>query len=215
MSTMTTEVLDRPGMAELEAELESIGARTDAEAMRQAAMMEHLAAMAADSESEAEAEAFIGALVPMAASLIPKIAPRVAAAVPALARGAAKMAGQLWRQPGTRQMVKAVPTMVRRSMADLAARHAAGRPIRGVDVTRTLARHSVPVLRAPDQRRRIVTVNGAVRRSLPVTQIATVPRPAPWSGYGGSPYPRAVPQWYPGTAGPYPYRRRRCACCGR
>lgn len=189
MTAITTEARERPGLAELEFELKTIGAATGPAALRQAAMMEHLAAMAADSESEAEAEAFVGALVPMAASLIPHIAPRVAAAVPALARGAARLAGQLWRQPATRQVVRAVPTMVRRSMADLAARHAAGRPIRGVDITRTLARHSVPILRAPDRRRRLIAVNRSVRRSLPVRQIALPPRPR--------------------------YRRRRCPCCGR
>lgn len=232
MTTMTMDMRERPGVGELEAELEAIGARTDAAAMRQAAMMEHLAALAADSESEAEAEAFIGALVPMAASLIPKIAPRVAAAVPALTRGASRLAGQLWRQPATRQMVRAVPTMVRRSMADLARRHAAGRPIRGVDVTRTLARHSVPVLQAPDQRRRIITVNRAVRRSWPVPQIAVPPRRVTYntytSGYGAPPsqpvpydtytfgygQPPSQPGWYSPYGGPY-RRRRRCRCCGR
>src|SRR5204863_2251473 len=83
------------------------------------AMMEHFGHVAAQAESEAEAEAFIAALVPLAARLLPRVAPTIMRAAPGLIRGVAGITRTLRRNPQTRPLVRALPTIVRRTVADL------------------------------------------------------------------------------------------------
>ena len=86
------------------------------------AMMEHLGHAAAEAETEAEAEAFIGALVPLAAGLVRSAAPHVARATPHLVRGLSKVARTLRRNPTTRPLVRALPTIASRTTRSLARR---------------------------------------------------------------------------------------------
>jgi hypothetical protein len=115
------------------------------------ALMEHLAHAAAEAESEAEAEAFIGALIPLAARLIPRIAPAVMRASPALVRGISGVVRTLRSQPGARPLVRTLPTIVRRTMADLGRQSRTGRPISIPSATRALARQTARVLSSPAQ----------------------------------------------------------------
>ena len=77
------------------------------------AMMEHLGHAAAEAETEAEAEAFIGALVPLAAGLARSAAPHIARSTPQLVRGLSTVARTLRRNPATRPLVRALPTVTR------------------------------------------------------------------------------------------------------
>lgn len=112
-------------------------------------LMEHLGSMASHAETEAEAEAFLGALVPLAARALPAIT----RAAPAIIRGVSKVGRNLWRNPATRQMVRAVPQVVQRTAVDMARQHAAGRPLTTSMATRSLARQTANVLGSPGRRR--------------------------------------------------------------
>ena len=156
---------------ELEGEFEANPLRRaypDAEAL-----MEHLGHAAAEAETEQEAEAFIGALIPLAAQLIPKVAPMVMKAAPQLVKAASNVAGRLFRSPSVRPLVRAVPNILRRTVADVSRQVAAGRPVTAQGVVRTFARNTANTLGNP---RRCVH---AYRRSRALDrrfhQVATRP----------------------------------------
>jgi hypothetical protein len=105
---------------------------------RDAELMAHFAAQAAQTESESEAEAFIGALVPLAARLIPRAASIVAQNGPALIRGAVRIARRLRRNPQTARLISAFPVVLQRTAQSLADQAANGQPIDATTVVRTL-----------------------------------------------------------------------------
>lgn len=115
------------------------------------ALMEHLGHAAARAESEAEAEAFIGALVPLAARLVPRAASAVMRVAPNLIRGAAGAARALRANPATRPLVRTLPTVVRRTTANIARQAAQGRPVTPQQAVRTLARQTARVVGNPRQ----------------------------------------------------------------
>jgi hypothetical protein len=123
------------------------------------AMMEHFGHVAAQAESEAEAEAFIGALIPLAARLLPRVAPTIMRAAPGLIRGVAGITRTLRRNPQTRPLVRALPTIVRRTVADLGRQSIRGRPATAEGAVRTLARQTGGVLSRPHR------CQAALRRS--------------------------------------------------
>jgi hypothetical protein len=127
------------------------------------AMMEHLAHAAMETESEAEAEAFIGALVPLAARLAPRVAPVIARAAPGLVRAASGVVRTLRANPATRPLVRALPTILRRTTADIARQSARG-PVPADRAVRTLARQTRQVLCNPAQRQRALQRNVALDR---------------------------------------------------
>jgi hypothetical protein len=113
------------------------------------ALMEHLGHAAATAQSEAEAEAFLGALIPLAARLIPRIAPTVMRAAPGLIRGISGVARTLRRSPVTRPLVRAMPTIARSTVANIAQQVAQGQPVTPQTAVRTLARQTARVLSSP------------------------------------------------------------------
>lgn len=115
------------------------------------ALMEHLGHAATVTESEEEAEAFVGALVPLAARLIPRIAPAVMRAAPQLIRGVANVTRVLRSSPATRQLVRTVPNIVRRTAASLAQQSSQGRPVTPAGAVRTLARQTARVISNPQR----------------------------------------------------------------
>jgi hypothetical protein len=133
------------------------------------AMMEHLGALAAESESEEEAAEHFLPLIGMAASkLLPLAAkairpalkrglPRVIKAVhrvaPKLTRSVGRIARVLHRRPAARRLLRTVPTIARRTIHSIARQAAHGRPITGRAAIRTLARQARRVLRSPHHRR--------------------------------------------------------------
>jgi hypothetical protein len=139
-----------------------------------AELMEMLADQVAEAESEAEADEFLpilGALAPLAMKALPavaKLAPRVLSigrrAVPHLARGAMRIGRQLARTPAGRRAIRTLPTVVRKTAADIARGAARGRPVTARTVTRTLANNTAQVLRNPQRR------PAAVRRCRRIAQ---------------------------------------------
>ena len=111
------------------------------------ALMEHLGHAAAEAETEEEAEAFLGALVPLAARALPSVM-RVA---PTLIRGVAGAARTLRANPATRPLVRAMPTVVRRTAQTLARQAQQGRPPTPQRAARTLARQTQRVISSPQQ----------------------------------------------------------------
>jgi len=139
------------------------------------AMMEHMAHMASEAESEEEAAECFLPLVGLAArKLLPVVAkavspalrkaiPRVARAVtriePQLTKGVGAIARKLYRQPGTRRLLHTIPAIARRTVYHVAKSAAKGRPITARGAIRTLARQARRVLHHPHHRRH------ALRRS--------------------------------------------------
>ena len=120
--------------------------------------MEHLGHAAAQARTEAEAEAFLGALVPLAARVVPRAAPALLRAAPQLIRGIAGAARVLRRDPATRPLLRAMPTVVRRTAQTL-AQQAPQRPVAPQQAVRTLARQTAAVVGDPAR------CAGAFRRS--------------------------------------------------
>ena len=122
------------------------------------ALMEHLGHAAATAETEEEAEAFLPALIPLAAKLLPlaakalpiasKILPKVA---PQLTRGVSQVVRTLRSNPTTKPLVRAVPTIVRRTAANIAQQAAKGQPVTSRTAAQTLARQTARVLSNPRQ----------------------------------------------------------------
>jgi hypothetical protein len=105
-------------------------------------LMEHLGHAAAEAESEAEAEAFIGALIPLAARVSPQAAPTIMRVAPQLIRGVSRITRALRRDPATRQLVRALPTVIRDTAATVARRAERGQQTTPQGAVRILAGHA-------------------------------------------------------------------------
>src|SRR5947209_20094771 len=133
------------------------------------AMMEHLGELAAESETEEEAtEHFLPligmaaskllpvvakAVAPMARRALPKIARALTKSTPQLTKGIGRVAKVLHRNPQTRHLLRAVPTIARRTVGNIARQAARGRPINARTAARTLATQTRNVLGNPRHRR--------------------------------------------------------------
>jgi hypothetical protein len=133
----------------------------------QDAMMEHMAHEVAQAQSEQEAaEGFLpliplvaSKLLPLAAKTLPKMVkslPKVMKAVnnvtPQLTRGVSRIARTLFRNPRTRPLVRTIPSIARRTVANIARQAATGRTITPQTAVRTLAQQTRTVLRSPRHR---------------------------------------------------------------
>jgi hypothetical protein len=148
------------------------------------AMMAHIGHAATEAESEAEAEAFIGALVPVAARLIPRVAPVVMRAAPQLVRALSGVTRTLRRSPTTRPLVRAIPEVMRRTVAGVADQVARGRPVTPQSAVRILARNTSRVLGDPQAAVRAYRRTQALDRryhlaTCPHVRAGARPRPAP------------------------------------
>ena len=82
---------------------------------------------------------------------INSVAPTIMRAAPRLIRGVASVARTLRGSPATRQLVRTLPTVVRRTVASVARQTAAGQPVTPRSAVRTLARQTAGVLGSPRQ----------------------------------------------------------------
>jgi hypothetical protein len=135
----------------------------DREAAPSAALMEHLGHAAAEAESNGEAFAFLAPLLPLALKalplagkalgigmkMLPKVAAKVAKVAPKLIKGVNAAAKTLRTNPATKQLVQALPQVVRRTAADLAQQVAQGKPVNANTAARTLAKQTARVLGDP------------------------------------------------------------------
>lgn len=149
---------------ELEGEFEGESLANPIRRVYPDAMMEHFGHAAAAARSEAEAEAFIGALIPLAARLVPRVAPTIIRSAPALIRGAANVTRTLRRNPATRPLVRAVPTIVRRTALDINRQATRGRPVSPQAAVQALARQTQRVISNPQQARVALQRNATVDR---------------------------------------------------
>jgi hypothetical protein len=205
-------------------------------------MMEHLAHLAAESETEQEAAEQFLPLIGMAAKkLLPIVArrmapalrralPRVARAVtrvePQLTRGVARIARVLHRNPGTRGLLRAMPAIARRTVGSIARQAVHGRPVTLRNAVRTLANQTRRVLGHPHQRRRTLRHARLLDRRFH-RQMPGVARPHRFGWrrggwHGGVPggasagHPGATPAggYLPaGGPGGVPGRRPGCPAC--
>ena len=134
------------------------------------AMLEHMAHEAVHAESEQEAVESFLPLVPMLASkilplaaraapklaarIIPRMAKHVTRVSPTLSRGISGIARKLYRNPGTRSLLRAVPSIAQRTMRRVAHQAALGRPVTARSALRTLAQQTYRVLSHPGARAR-------------------------------------------------------------
>jgi len=146
------------------------------------AMMEHMGALAAEAETEDEAaEHFLPligmaaskllpvvakAVAPMAKKALPKMARAVMKTSPRLTQGIGRITKTLHRNPQTRHLVKAVPTIARRTVGSIARQAVRGRPITPRTAVRTLARQTRHVLGHPQHRRRALQRHNRLERTF-------------------------------------------------
>jgi hypothetical protein len=148
-----------PGYVEGELELETQLGLGESESA--AMVMEHFGHAATLAESEAEAEAFVIPLAALAAkALLPKVASFAARkalpfamkkVLPRLTKGALQVTRQLRQNPATRPLVRTMPTIVQRTVADIARQVERGRPVTPELAARYLARETRRVLDDPHQ----------------------------------------------------------------
>lgn len=146
------------------------------------AMMEHLGELAAEAESEQEAaEHFLPligmaatkllpvvakAVAPMAKKALPRIAKSVFRTVPHLTKGVGKIARTLHRNPQTRHLLRAVPTVARRTVGSIARRAVKGQPVTPRVAIRALAHQAKRVLGTPRHRAHALRRHHALERRL-------------------------------------------------
>jgi hypothetical protein len=141
------------------------------------ALMEHLAHMAMEAESEQEAAQGVlpliplaaGKLLPVAAQALPSVAnafPQVANALsrvtPQMTRDVSNLTRSLFRNPRTRHYIRLIPAIARRTVASIVRHAAAGQPITAHTVQRILAAKARQVLGSPHQRRGTIQRSGAL-----------------------------------------------------
>ena len=157
--------MELEGEEETETELEG---ELEAEALpatQHEAMAELLASVASSAQSELEAEAMVGAAAVSTLSAADRAAIR--SVLPHLVRGAAVLTRLLRRRRATRQAVRLVPTVVRRTATTLARRSNAGRPVTRATAARVMAAQTRRVLTSPH----VCAV--ALRRNVTGTRAAT------------------------------------------
>src|SRR5262249_49440103 len=79
----------------------------------------------------------------------PRVARAVSRVTPQLTRGVGNLARTLHRNPRTRPLLRAVPSIARRAVTTIARRAAAGQPVTPAMATRILARQNHRVLSNP------------------------------------------------------------------
>jgi hypothetical protein len=192
-------------------------------------MMEHLAHMAAEAESEQEAAEHFLPLIGLAASkLLPVVAkavlpaakkalPHVARAVtrvqPALTKGIGKVTRALHRNPATRPLIRAVPAIARRTVYRVARQAATGRPVTPQSAVRTFATQARTVLGSAPRRKIAMRRSTALDRRFHTQMGPAMVRPHAGVATGGGRAPAPgipAPGVRPGAAAGY----RRCATCG-
>jgi hypothetical protein len=140
------------------------------------AMMEHMGHVAAEAESAQEAARAVVPLVPMAASKLPSIAARALPRVlPQLTHGVSTITQGLFRRPHTRPLVRAIPTIVHRTVMNLAHRASQGLPVSPQTAMRTLTQQASRVLRSPQLRGLAYRRSHALDRSFHRLTGTTVP----------------------------------------
>jgi hypothetical protein len=124
------------------------------------AEMEALAEAIIASESEAEADAFLGAIASIASRVLPKAFSIGKKVLPGLIRGARMIVNKVGRSPEGRQIIRALPKLMRNTAADVLQKVADGKPISGDAVMRSLAGQAGRLIKNTSQREAILQEHG-------------------------------------------------------
>lgn len=130
--------------SESEAEFESVMSGPLSEAQ---GLGELMAAVAANAATDTEAEAQIGGSIMISLSAADRDA--LKNILPSLTRGAAVLTRVLRRHPATRPVVRAVPTIVKRTAVQLRKQTNAGQPVTKKTAARAMATQTRRVLATP------------------------------------------------------------------
>jgi hypothetical protein len=130
-------------------------------------VMEHFGHAMAQAETETEAEAFLPFLLPLAAralpmvarAVLPRLAPLVRRIAPRLVRGASGVLRTLRQDPATKPLVRVLPNIMRRTLADVVRDVQRGTAVTPQRAVRQLAGETRRVLSNPS------LCVGAYRRS--------------------------------------------------
>jgi hypothetical protein len=174
--------LVKEGEAEAEAQESAMFASGEAEgevaqteSAHEAALAEVLAAQAAEAATEAEAEAMLGAALPITITIMsggrrPMRTP-VGRVTPVLATATARLAQTLRRNggPASRNLLRVVPSIHRRTVASLRAAARRGTPVTANLAVRTMAAQTRSVLSNPQ------TVQNAISRNIKIRQKQAPP----------------------------------------
>jgi hypothetical protein len=114
---------------------------------QQQALGELMAAAASRAATDMEAETQIGAAT--AIVLSPADLAALRNVLPNINRGVAVLTRILRRRPGTRDAVRAIPTIIKRSAVSLRRQSANGRPVTRQNAARTVASQTRRVLGTP------------------------------------------------------------------
>jgi len=195
------------------------------------AMMEHLGAAAMEAESEDEAAEHFLPLIPLAASkllplaakvlpkiagkALPKIARVVARATPQMTRAVGRLTKSLYRNPQTRRLVRAIPSVARRAVTTIAKHAAAGRRITPRHAVRILAREHRRVLHNPRILRAVLRRSRKMDHKLrPFGHRHHLHGRHLHAGHwGGGAGPRYARGGYPVAQGSYPVARGGGVVC--
>lgn len=126
-------------------------------------LVEELAGQSAESESEAEAQTLAGGTIIYILTPAPLQVRRVA---PVLARRAARLTRLFRKSPRTRPLIKAIPTIARKTAATLAKKVQKGKPVTPQTAVRTMAKQTVRLLNSPKKTAATLVKNSAKRKKL-------------------------------------------------
>ncbi len=158
-------------LGEYEQEMEGEYETETAEISAHEALAEMMAAVASRSASDAEAEAMTGAAAVTVVSSADAVALR--RILPHLVRGSAILTRILRQRRVTRPVVRALPTIVRRTTRILARRAAAGQPVTRRTAARVMAAQTRRVMGTPN------VCAAALRRNVRATRAIRRVRPRP------------------------------------
>ena len=134
------------------------------EVAHQAALTEVMAAEAAHTESESEAQALLSTVLPVTIHIM-SAGPAIRSVTPALVKANSRLVRTLHRQgPAGRQLVRTVPTAVRRTIGSLKAADRKGVPITPALASKVMTGQAARVLATPDICRHALTRNMIVRQ---------------------------------------------------
>lgn len=144
----------------------------ESESLAETAMlMEYLGHAATQTESEAEAAAFIGALLPIAAEIFPSAAPALIHSSPNLLRGLVGATRILRRDPATRSLVCTLPTILRRTAANMKRQISQGVPVTQRTSMISLAKEMHRILSSSEQTQQVVQRSQTARQRYGESEI--------------------------------------------
>jgi hypothetical protein len=150
---------------------------SQSEAAYEAALTEVLAAEASHSQSESEAEALIGAAVPGAVKSMGGQR-SLRHIIPTLVQANARLVKLLHRRGSAgRQLLRLLPTIMRRTIASLRAAQRAGRPVNSALAGRLMAGQAMRVLGSSNILTKAMIRNAIIRQRT-VAPSRSISRPA-------------------------------------